>query len=204
MNTNCLVPEGQCDEIETNADYDGPCFLATGALLTSFSSQKVSQMCFNKHRPISEQRPNRMLATEWQWMNLISLENPTSSSAVEEYTAERALHPQWRIETGDNSYHYHASPSNDQWTNSCAWTADGEETSWWSADFVGGESAVLRVFVFFMEGEQDRMEGAELYVDEELCDTVELANARPGTDAMQYVNLRCAKKAQSGSSVTIK
>ena len=149
MNTNCLVPAGQCDEVDSE-DYTGPCFLATGAIKTSFSSQNVDAMCFNKHRPISEQRPNRMLAQEWQWMSIVSLENPTSSSALEEYTAERPLHPQWRIETGNTDYHYHASPDNDPWTNSCAWTADGEETSWWSADFVGGESAVQNVQVFFM------------------------------------------------------
>lgn len=35
MNTNCLYPEGQCDEIATNPDYDGPCFLAAGALVTN-------------------------------------------------------------------------------------------------------------------------------------------------------------------------
>jgi hypothetical protein len=181
MNTNCLVPAGQCDEVDSEG-YTGPCFLAVGAILTSFSGQNVDSMCFNKHRPISEQRPNRMLATEWQWMNVVSLENPTSSSVVEDYFAEKPLHPQWRIETGNQDYHYHAAANNDPWTSSCAWTSDGEETSWWSADFVGGESDVARVQVFFMDGEQTRMEGAEVYIDDNLCGTVELANSKPAVD----------------------
>jgi len=149
MNTNCLYPEGQCDDLTE----DSPCFYATGALITNSLKEVVPQFCLNKHRPISEQRPNNMSLTEWQWASVISLENPASSSTLEEYTAERVLHPQWRIETGDQDYTYHVSPDNEPWANSCAWTAEGEETSTWSADFIGGESAVQNVIIYLMEGE---------------------------------------------------
>lgn len=86
-------------------------------------------------------------------MSVISLENPASSSTLGDFSAERVLHPQWRIETGDTSYTYHASPDNTLWENSCMWTAEGEETSSWSADFVGGESVVKNVIIYLMSGE---------------------------------------------------
>jgi len=37
------------------------------------------------------------------------------------------------------------------------------------------------------------MEDASIYIDDNLCGTVNMANSRPTAEFMQYVSVRCAR-----------
>lgn len=73
----------------------------------------------NKHRLVSEQRPGRVSPLEWQWVNAVSLKNPTSSPTYDGFTADNVLNRQRLTETWDNNYALHAATNHDPWHSSC-------------------------------------------------------------------------------------
>jgi hypothetical protein len=105
--------------------------------------------------------------------------------------------------TGDTQYAYHANMDNDPWTSSCAVTAE-EDTAWWSADFVGGEEDVRTVELYFLIGSASLLDGASVYVDDNLCGTVDISDAKPSADEAQLVEFRITERdCRTGSSVRI-
>jgi len=186
MNLNCLYPEGQCD----NLTAASPCFLVTGGVVSYSQSEKTDYFCMNKHRPISEQRPNGVSAVKWQYMSVVALENPQSSSAVSaQYSAERALYPQWRVQTGNTDFALHTSFNNDPWNTSCSIT-NAEASAWWSADFTNGASAVSTIQVFAATGYEAYLDGATVYIDNVDCGDLDSGNARPSAAAPQWIEFR--------------
>jgi hypothetical protein len=196
MNQNCLFPAGQCD----NLTADSPCFLVTAGIVSNSQREQMDYVCMNKHRPISEQRPNRVSGVEWQYASIVSLENAQASSFRSEFTAERALHPQWRIETGDSQYSYHANFDNSPWNSSCSITA-AESPAWWSADFVGGASAVQQVDVYSLNGYTSWLDGATVYIDDVDCGNLDVRNTRPSQNDSQMIEFRnTSRDCQNGGS----
>lgn len=135
------------------------------------------------------------------------LSDPTSSSVVESYSADRVLARQSRTLDSDTSAYLHAYPNDNTWPSSCAWTNDDDVETFWAADFANGEEDVRNVEVRLMEGEQDRMQGASVYLtrgtEETLCGTIDLATARPSANEPQTVSVACNRRNATGEGVKI-
>ena len=72
-------------------------------------------------------------------------------------------------------------------------TKESEE-SWWSAKFTNGPVEVNYITVHNMDGGWEQIEGAEVYVGDQLCDTVTFDKTMPQSDeGPQYAELYCGK-----------
>ncbi len=134
-----MTPPNQCNgKLLERAGESYPCHSIVAAVEAPDTNFGPDQ-CMNKNRLVSEQRPGRISALDWQWVNAISLQNPTSSQTKGGFTADRVLNRQRLTETWDNRFAYHAVADNDPWPSSCVVTPfTPGKNAFWEAEFADG------------------------------------------------------------------
>lgn len=133
-----MNPPHQCQTRKVEAGGESyPCH-AIAAAVEAPDRDFARKSCMNKNKLVSEQRPGRVSALDWQWVNAVSLKNPTSSQTKDGFTADNVLNRQRLTETWDNKHAIHAADDNEPWPSSCVVSPASCKDAFWEAEFTDG------------------------------------------------------------------
>lgn len=137
---DCMNPPRQCTKEKLDEGGESyPCHSITAAAEAP-DLVFAPDSCMNKNKLVSEQRPGRVGPLDWQWLNVISLKNPTSSPTKKGFTADSVLNRQRLTETWNNKYALHAVDDNEPWPSSCV--ISPYENAFWEAEFTDGTESI--------------------------------------------------------------